>query len=841
MKKIFYLFPKSLLSKLALVAILVIGGGNSAWADELTVYTQTSSTTVNTYNPIAGNNVKDYFVKSEILYLSSDISNIVGKNITKLTYETNQETVTWEGAEFKVFLKETDVASYPSPKYDFIGDEDATVVYSGSLSVASNKLEISFSTPFQYNSGNLVVGVYCTKKASNNSTAQFKGLSNYGAYLCLYDASGTTQRNATRPQTTFTYETAGGDPVEVTAPTSLTASNITPVSADLSWTNGGEESTWQLSYSTTTGDHSTTTSDFTDKPHTLSGLTPSTTYYVSIRAKKSGTYSDWSTETSFTTAAAIDVTSVTVSPTSWTMLAGETKTLTATVAPDDATYKTVTWESSDNDVATISSTGVVTAKAPGSATITVKSTADATKQATCDITVTAPVTPTAFKTKELTSNYTYLTWTNGSSETKWKIKYGTTSGDLSNESGDITNSNKPYLITGLTSNTTYYASIRSKLGTAYSEWSEEISFTTPAVGPAPGGAVEVTEDFESGWPVNGSSNLTGVKEGWGNISAYSNYKLSATYRHGESGYGLSMEGYNGSYYLITPAVKAGTTITFWSCRAYGSMTGYVNLYKAIKVGSTYYVNTSDNYASVSHSTGDPMTETTSSTITEGGYVAIHLNRAAIDDITYTAAPTVSAITDNNGFTTFASSSMLDLTKANLPTGLEAYKAARIDGNWVKFTELDQNVPANTGILLKGEPYTEYRIGVASTSTDVEDNEFLVNETGYTFAATNGYSYYGMKKNSYPLTFALFDPSSVAIPSNKAYLKVENVNGASPQLVCAFSDNTTTAIAEIANRQNGQNSYFNLAGQRVDGSRFAVNGSGLKPGLYIINGKKMVIK
>lgn len=81
----------------------------------------------------------------------------------------------------------------------------------------------------------------------------------------------------------------------------------------------------------------------------------------------------------------IGVTGVSLAPTEITLNVNGTTTLKATVAPENATDQTVTWESSDNQVATVEN-GVVTAKAPGKATITVK-TVDGGKTATCEVTV----------------------------------------------------------------------------------------------------------------------------------------------------------------------------------------------------------------------------------------------------------------------------------------------------------------------------------------------------------------------------------------------------------------------------------------------------------------------
>lgn len=83
----------------------------------------------------------------------------------------------------------------------------------------------------------------------------------------------------------------------------------------------------------------------------------------------------------------IKVTSVAVSPKTLNLEVGQTRTLTATVTPDNATDKTVTWTSSDKNVATVDKdNGTVTAVGEGTATIT--ATAANGKKDTCKVTVT---------------------------------------------------------------------------------------------------------------------------------------------------------------------------------------------------------------------------------------------------------------------------------------------------------------------------------------------------------------------------------------------------------------------------------------------------------------------
>ena len=104
--------------------------------------------------------------------------------------------------------------------------------------------------------------------------------------------------------------------------------------------------------------------------------------------------SDDKSDTCTVTVEPVAVTGVTLDETA-TLTVGETKTLTATVSPEDATHKTVTWSSDNTDVATVADDGTVTAVGKGTATITAA--AANGKSATCTVTVIVPIAVTGVK------------------------------------------------------------------------------------------------------------------------------------------------------------------------------------------------------------------------------------------------------------------------------------------------------------------------------------------------------------------------------------------------------------------------------------------------------------
>ena len=104
----------------------------------------------------------------------------------------------------------------------------------------------------------------------------------------------------------------------------------------------------------------------------------------------------------------VEVTGITLDKTTVSVLEAEAEKVTATVLPEDATYKTVKWTSSDTSVATVAG-GRITGISPGTATIT----ATTTNGKTATVKVTVSTNPNIVKPTGVSLSPTSLTITAG--------------------------------------------------------------------------------------------------------------------------------------------------------------------------------------------------------------------------------------------------------------------------------------------------------------------------------------------------------------------------------------------------------------------------------------------
>ena len=140
----------------------------------------------------------------------------------------------------------------------------------------------------------------------------------------------------------------------------------------------------------------------------------------------------------------VKVSGVTLSQSSLTMtLKGQTASLTATVTPDNAANKNITWSSSNSSVATVNANGTVTAVANGTSDITATATDGSGVSAKCSVTVRVP------------NNVRNITLEGGKSKTIGPDIDDFDNVDFKQVTFDIKNDNKSIEIAGF--NATEYA------------------------------------------------------------------------------------------------------------------------------------------------------------------------------------------------------------------------------------------------------------------------------------------------------------------------------------------------------------------------------------------------
>ncbi len=169
----------------------------------------------------------------------------------------------------------------------------------------------------------------------------------------------------------------------------------------------------------------------------------------------------------------------------------------------------------------------------------------------------------------------------------------------------------------------------------------------------------------------------------------------------------------------------------------------------------------------------------------------------------------------------------------IPEGLTAYVVtaySKTDNN-VTLTPLTSVIPANTGVVVKGNAGT-YELTESSESENIATNYLKANVTPYNLPAEeviDGENYY-----NYTLAADGFKHSSGEgiLKAGKAYLQIPyNVPATDAKLSLVF-DGEGTGINNVNANDNANNKIFNLSGQRV--------GASFK-GLVIKNGKKYINK
>ena len=146
-----------------------------------------------------------------------------------------------------------------------------------------------------------------------------------------------------------------------------------------------------------------------------------------------------------------------------------------------------------------------------------------------------------------------------------------------------------------------------------------------------------------------------------------------------------------------------------------------------------------------------------------------------------------------------------------------------------------DVPAGTGIYLKGEADVTYKIPY-STSQAYYVNMLKANLTASSIAKTSG-DMSNFLLNKVGGEYGFFAPSETAtLGAQKAYLQVPTSfmsgSGETRAISIAFEDDGTTNISDFELFTNSNEHLYNLKGQRVEKAG---------RGLYIKNGKKVVIK
>ena len=198
MKKLFILITVAALSLVAQATELTVADG----------------TDTNQYIPFraANFNYPPYF--GQVIYPANQLTELVGKDITALTfYIANEGGNVMNGGELSFRLGVVDVSEFSTISPFRIPEGDLTLVGAMPMTPGENKIVVNLDTPFAYEGGNLALMVSVTQAGTVSGTGYFYGV-NTNVPRSVYGGNQYFGE-LFYPKTTFTYE-EGSDQTAVT-------------------------------------------------------------------------------------------------------------------------------------------------------------------------------------------------------------------------------------------------------------------------------------------------------------------------------------------------------------------------------------------------------------------------------------------------------------------------------------------------------------------------------------------------------------------------------------------------------------------------------------------------
>ena len=240
---------------------------------------------------------------SQSIYLASEIG--ASGNITSIELGLNA------GADFSsademvdVWIGHTSKSAFDTTT-DWVDVSTLTqVLTSGTITIASDVLTITFNASFAYNgTDNLIIAIDANEAGFGSSSDFVLSTDGPSAGLSITHRSDGTNGDPTSPPTGTLRQNRGnitfnGITQACPTPTGLTVTPSSTTGADIVWVAGGSETNWTYEYGV---DGFTQSSGTTDTAITesasLTGLTPGETYDIYLQANCGGDDSTWATYT----------------------------------------------------------------------------------------------------------------------------------------------------------------------------------------------------------------------------------------------------------------------------------------------------------------------------------------------------------------------------------------------------------------------------------------------------------------------------------------------------------------------------------------------------------------